>query len=151
MIEIVCPTETDTLAAAGRLASICRPDDVIVLAGPLGAGKTAFVSGLADGLGVEEIVASPSYVLMRRYDSGFLPLVHVDVYRLSSIGEFEDLGVFEEGRGGVVAVEWGEVVGGVLPADRLTVRFTVESDGTRRLELVPGGIWQARPLEELVA
>src|SRR5690606_19484421 len=86
VIELECVSEIDTRAAAGRLAALCRPGDVIVLEGPLGAGKTAFTAGLADGLGVEELVVSPSFVLMRRYDSGFLPLVHVDVYRIRSMG-----------------------------------------------------------------
>lgn len=149
MIELECESEIDTRAAAGRLAALCRPGDVIVLEGPLGAGKTAFTSGLADGLGVEELVVSPSFVLMRRYDSGFLPLVHVDVYRIRSTGEFEDIDALEEGREGVVVIEWGDVVAGVLPSDRLTVRFEVVDGGGRVLRFVPAGIWSERPLGEV--
>ena len=149
MIEIECASEIDTRAAAGRLAALCRPGDVIVLEGELGAGKTAFTSGLADGLGVEELVTSPTFVLMRRYDSGFLPLVHVDVYRITTTGEFEDIDALEEGREGVVVIEWGDAIAASLPTDRLTVRIDILDDGARRLRLHPAGIWLARPLGEV--
>ena len=105
MIEIHCPTDADTRAAARRLAALCRPGDVIVLNGRLGAGKTAFAGGLADGLGVDEQVTSPSFVLMRSYRSGFLPFFHVDAYRLGSIGEFEDLAALESAEDGVVVID----------------------------------------------
>lgn len=151
MIELTSTSDTDTRAAAGRLASLCRPGDVIVLNGQLGVGKTAFVSGLADGLGVEELVTSPTYVMMQRYDSGFLPLVHVDAYRIHSTGEFEDLDALDEGRDGVVVIEWGEAVAGQLPDDRLIVSIDLTEDGTRIIKMSASGVWQARPLEELIA
>lgn len=152
MIEIVCPSEIDTRAAAGRLAPLCRPGDVVVLDGALGVGKTAFVSGLADGLGVEETVNSPTFVMMRRYDSGFLPLVHVDVYRIHSMSEFDDLGALENGSDGVVVIEWGSMVAASLPDERLVV--AVESDeheGKRTIRFQPHGLWLARPLGEVLA
>lgn len=145
----MCPTEGDTRATGGRLASQCRPGDVVILAGTLGAGKTTFAGGMADGLGVEEPVTSPSFVIMRRYDSGFLPLIHVDVYRLGSLREFEDLDVLEEGRGGVVVVEWGDAVVSGLPEDHLRVEIAV--DGDRRIvRFHPSGSWVARPLDDVV-
>lgn len=144
-----CPTETDTRAAAGRLAALCRPGDVILLAGPLGSGKTAFTGGLADGLFVEEPVVSPSFILMRRYDSGFLPLVHVDVYRLHSVGEFEDIAALEEGRDGVTVIEWGDAISDAVPDDHLLIRFEVAADGRRDLTFVPSGVWNSRPLSEI--
>ncbi len=149
MIELRCPSVTDTRAAAARLASLCRPGDVVLLVGRLGSGKTTFTSGLADGLGIDEQVVSPSFVLMRRYDSGFLPLVHVDVYRLNSVGEFEDLEAFTEGRDGVVVIEWGNAVPGVMPPDRLEVELSAEDDGTRIVRLNAVGEWAGRPLEEV--
>ncbi len=149
MIDITCATDTDTRAAAARLASLCRPGDVIALVGSLGSGKTTFTGGIADGLGVDERVTSPSFVLMRRYDSGFVPLVHADVYRLGSLGEFEDLGVFEEGRAGVVVIEWGNAVTSALPEDHLAVHFTVHEDDSRTLRFEPSGSWRTRPLEEV--
>lgn len=149
MIALSCPTVTDTRAAAARLASLCRPGDVIVLSGGLGVGKTAFVGGLADGLGVEEAITSPTFVLMRFYESGFLPLVHVDVYRLGSQLEFEDLEALELGRNGVVAIEWGDAVSSVLPESRLHVDLSVADDETRIITLRPLGGWNARPLAEV--
>ncbi|GIU91257.1 MAG: tRNA (adenosine(37)-N6)-threonylcarbamoyltransferase complex ATPase subunit type 1 TsaE [Acidimicrobiia bacterium] len=149
-IELRCPTEMETRAVGRRLASLCRPGDVLSLVGPLGAGKTTFVGGLADGLGIEEPVTSPTFILMRTYRSGFLPLVHVDVYRLTSLAEFDDLGVFEEAEEGVLVVEWGDAVSPALPRNHLRVEIDV--DGTeRRIRLLPAGDWRERTLEELVA
>jgi tRNA threonylcarbamoyladenosine biosynthesis protein TsaE len=148
--EALCPTVADTQALAGRLAALLRPGDLIVLCGGLGAGKTAFTAGLAVGLGVEEPVLSPSFVLVRRYESGFMPLTHVDVYRLGSINEFEDLEVLEMAQDGVLVVEWGDAVEADLPEDRLRVEFEVEGDGARVIHLRGIGSWVDRPLTELI-
>lgn len=146
-------TESDgsTRDVGRRLASLLRPGDVLELVGPMGAGKTVFVSGLAEGLGVEERVTSPTFIIMRSYRSGFLPLVHVDAYRLGSFGEFDDLGVFEESVDGVLVVEWGDIVAAGLPTDRLTVRFTRDEDPTRMLRFELAGSWSERPIEEIRA
>jgi tRNA threonylcarbamoyladenosine biosynthesis protein TsaE len=149
MIVVHCPTEVETRSLAARLASLCRPGDVIVLSGGLGVGKTTFVGGLADGLGVDEDIASPTFVLMRSYSSGFLPLVHVDVYRIGSSLEFDDLEAFELGRDGVVAIEWGDVIGAALPLDRLGVDLAVQPDGSRNVTLRPYGEWTKRPIAEV--
>ena len=149
MIVVECPTAMETRALAARLASLCRPGDVIVVSGRIGVGKTTFVGGLADGLGVEEAITSPTFVLMRTYSSGFLPFVHVDVYRIGSSLEFDDLEVFELGRGGVVAIEWGEVIGMALPADRLHVDLQVIGNEARTISLRPLGAWNARPIAEV--
>jgi tRNA threonylcarbamoyladenosine biosynthesis protein TsaE len=146
MIEARCPTEADTRAVASKLAASLRPGDVVLLAGGLGAGKTLFTAGLAAGLGVEEQVVSPSFVLVRRYRTGFLPVIHVDVYRLGSINEFDDLDVYELAADGVLVIEWGDALEGAVPEDHLTVEFTVEPDATRVLRLVPSGSWLDRDL-----
>ena len=146
MIEIRCPTEADTRAVGRKLAATLRPSDIVVLAGGLGVGKTLFTSGLAAGLGVEERVVSPSFLLVRRYRSGFLPLVHVDVYRLGSLNEFDDLEVFDLAADGAVVIEWGDALEGVIPEDHLRIDFVVEADGTRVLRLLPGGAWAERDL-----
>ncbi len=149
MIQVRCDTDADTRAVARRLAALCRAGDVILLNGKLGAGKTAFAGGLADGMGVDEPVTSPTFVLMRSYDSGFMPLVHVDAYRLQTIGEFEDLAAVEAGEDGVVVIEWGTAVTAVLPRDRLEIQFDVEEDDARTLVFTPRGSWMGRPLEEV--
>lgn len=151
MIELHCPTDADTRAAARRLAALCRPGDVIVLNGSLGAGKTAFAGGLADGLGVDEPVTSPTFVLMRTYRSGFLPFFHVDAYRLGSIGEFEDLAAIESSEEGVVVIEWGGAVAAALPKDRLEVDLTRNDDESRTILIRPAGSWTTRQLNEIEA
>ncbi|MBW3666306.1 MAG: tRNA (adenosine(37)-N6)-threonylcarbamoyltransferase complex ATPase subunit type 1 TsaE [Actinobacteria bacterium] len=150
MIEVRCATETDTRRVAGRLSATLQPGDVVVLAGPLGSGKTLFTQGLAAGLGVEERVVSPSFVLVRQYRSGFLPIVHADVYRLGSLHEFADLDVFELASDGVLVIEWGHAVDPALPPDHLRIDFEVEDEGARVLRLTPGGAWRTRNLDALV-
>lgn len=149
MMTVHCDTEGDTHSLAARLASVVRPGDVIVLAGGLGSGKTCFTSGLATGLGVEEMVVSPSFVLVRNYTTGFIPVTHVDVYRLGSLNEFDDLDVFEMASEGVLVIEWGDAVEPALPADHLRVDFDVQDDESRDLTLVPAGSWLNRDLEGL--
>lgn len=149
MFEVHCPTPGDTRAFAGKLASLVRPDDVVVLAGGLGAGKTLFTGGLAAGLGVDEQVVSPSFLLVREYRSGFIPLVHADVYRLASFNEFDDLAVFDQSAGGVLVIEWGDAVEQVLPSDHLTVHFGVGADESRTLRVDPFGTWTDRDWESI--
>lgn len=149
MIEVRCPTETDTRALAGRLAALLRPGDVVLLAGGLGSGKTLFTGGLAAGLGVEEEIVSPSFVLVRQYQSGFMPVIHVDVYRLGTLNEFDDLDVFEMAREGVLVIEWGDAVEPALPEDHLRIDFAVEDGQTRVLRLVPSGSWAGRDLRSV--
>lgn len=149
MIEIRCATSGDTEALGSRVASSLRPGDVLVLAGGLGAGKTLFTKGVATGLGVEEAVVSPSFVLVREYRSGFMPLIHADVYRLGSINEFEDLDVFEMAKEGVLVIEWGQAVEAALPVDYLKIEFDVEQDEARVLRFVSDGAWKGRDLEGL--
>jgi tRNA threonylcarbamoyladenosine biosynthesis protein TsaE len=146
MIEISCRTEDDTRTVARKLAATLRPGDVILLAGGLGVGKTLFTSGLAAGLGIEEQVLSPSFVLVRQYRSGFLPMVHADVYRLGTINEFDDLEVLDLAADGVLVIEWGDALEGEIPEDHLLIDFKVEEDGTRVLRMLPAGSWVKRDL-----
>ena len=146
MIEIPCPTEADTRAVARKLAATLRPGDIILLAGGLGVGKTLFTTGLAAGLGIEEQVLSPSFVLVRQYRSGFLPLIHVDVYRLGSVNEFEDLEALDMAIDGVLVIEWGDALEDEIPEDHLRIDFVVDEDGSRTLRLEPSGNWAERDL-----
>lgn len=145
-----CPTETDTRALAGRLAALLRPGDVVLLAGGLGSGKTLFTGGLAAGLGVEEQVVSPSFVLVRQYHTGFMPVIHVDVYRLGTLNEFDDLDVFERAADGVLVIEWGDAVVSALPSDLLIVEFDVDENETRTLRFLPTGRWAQRDFSRVV-
>ena len=150
MTSFICPGPGDTADLGARLAALLRPGDVIALSGPLGAGKTLFTSGIAAGLGVEEPVTSPSFVLTREYLSGFMPLVHADIYRLSTRNEFDDLDLLSEASNGVLVIEWGDVVEPILPLDHLRVDFTVDEAEARIINLVPMGSWPNR-LRELTA
>lgn len=137
--------ETRDLAAA--LAELARPGDLLLLAGDLGAGKTAFTQGFGTALGVTDRITSPTFTLVNSY-AGRLELNHLDVYRLEALGEVLDLGVPEMlDDGGVTVIEWGDAVAPALPADYLEIRFTfVDADDDERLlELVPVGTrWMAR-------
>lgn len=146
MMEVRCPTPQDTEALGGRLASSLRPGDIVVLAGGLGSGKTLFTRGIATGLGVDEPVVSPTFVLVRQYRSGFVPVVHVDVYRLGSMNEFDDLDVLEMSKDGVLVIEWGGAVESALPEDHLRIEFDVEDDRSRVLRFIGFGEWAQREL-----
>ena len=150
-VEIITNHVADTMAVGRRLAALTRPGDVIALSGPLGAGKTAFVGGLAEGLGITDPVTSPSFVIMKRYDEGFIPLIHVDVYRLGSLAEFEDLGVVDESADGIAIIEWGNAVAPALPENVLAVTISVGDNEERLLQFHPEGNWTSRPLSELSA
>jgi tRNA threonylcarbamoyladenosine biosynthesis protein TsaE len=147
--------ETRKLAAA--LGEVARPGDLLLLCGDLGAGKTAFVQGYAEALGVTDPVTSPTFTLANQY-SGRLDVHHLDVYRLEQLGEVADLGLFELlDNSAVVLIEWGDAIEPVLPSDYLEVTFTFgdgEGDDDRRLVFNPvGQRWsaRARALAELVA
>ena len=113
-----------TRELAGAVASLARPGDVIVLAGDLGAGKTAFVQGFGRGLGVTDRITSPTFTLVHVYE-GRLPVHHLDVYRLEQMNEALDLGLPEMlDEGGVVLIEWGDAILPMLPHDLLEVRLT---------------------------
>ncbi|WP_373728835.1 tRNA (adenosine(37)-N6)-threonylcarbamoyltransferase complex ATPase subunit type 1 TsaE [Bacteroides heparinolyticus] len=103
--------ETQTEAIGAELAQTLTPGIVVAFTGDLGAGKTAFVRGMARGLGIDARVTSPTFTIVNEYEGGRLPLFHFDMYRLSSWEELFDIG-WEDflARGGVCAVEWSEMV-----------------------------------------
>ncbi len=150
MIEIGCPTPDDTRSLARRLASLIRPGDVLLLKGHLGAGKTVFAGGIAEGLGVQEQVTSPTFVLARSYE-GFMPLIHADVYRIGSSAEIEDLDLLDEAAQGALVVEWGDVVEQQFGEDRLLVEIIPGDDDARHIRLIPHGSWADRPFGEVLA
>jgi len=104
----ITKSEHETFARGERLARTLRPGTFVLLHGDLGAGKTAFVRGLASGLGIDpDEVSSPTFVLVQHYH-GPMPLTHVDLYRLESADAVDDLGLEELAIGGVLAIEWAE-------------------------------------------
>ena len=105
----VTTSEHDTAKIGVQLAQTLRAGSVVLLHGDLGAGKTAFIRGLAEGLGIPaDAVSSPTFTLIQEYRGGRLPLFHVDLYRLDDPREIEDLGLDEIAADGVLAIEWAE-------------------------------------------
>lgn len=133
--ELITHSEAETEAAGERLAAGLEPGDLLLLTGPLGAGKTAFVRGLARGLGCRADVMSPTFQLVRIYP-GRLQLGHADLYRLESSPDLAELGFDELLDEGVLAVEWGERL---RAAEGASVTFEVLGGGDRRLCLDGGG------------
>src|SRR5688572_31741288 len=132
-------SEEETAAVARTLAADLNAGDVLLLAGNLGAGKTAFVRGLAAGLGIDpEDVSSPTFTLVHEYRGGRLPLYHADLYRLEKTAA-EDLGLEEKAVAeGVLAIEWPDRLAHALPG-AIQVEMTIEGDTRRRIEI---GNWE---------
>jgi tRNA threonylcarbamoyladenosine biosynthesis protein TsaE len=143
------PTAADTRALGDRLAAVLRAGDLIVLTGPLGAGKTAFVQGIGAGLDVAGAVVSPTFVIARVHRPsrpGGVPLVHVDAYRLGSLDEVDDLDLDVDTADAVTVVEWGAGLVEQLSDARLEVAIARAPDSdVRTVRLMPhGGDWAAR-------
>ncbi|MEQ4302826.1 tRNA (adenosine(37)-N6)-threonylcarbamoyltransferase complex ATPase subunit type 1 TsaE [Plantactinospora sp. B6F1] len=148
------PTVADTHEFGRRLGGLLRTGDLLVLTGPLGAGKTALVQGIAAGLGVRGEITSPTFVIARvhRPDparGGRVTLVHADAYRLGSAvdprAEIDDLDLDASVDDAVTVVEWGEGMVEHLADTHLRVLIDRRDDDTRRIELVPvGGDWADR-------
>jgi tRNA threonylcarbamoyladenosine biosynthesis protein TsaE len=145
-LSLRAPTADDTRAIGAALAPLLERGDAVALTGELGAGKTTFVQGLARGLGFAGTVVSPTFTLVREYRGGRLPVFHADVYRLDRVQDVVDLALEEEAEEGVLLVEWGDVVGALLPEGHLVVELTVASDGEgREVVLSADGVpWAAR-------
>lgn len=135
-LRLALGDEDATRTLAAQLASALLPGDLIVLEGPLGAGKTLLAGALVHALGVpeDEPVASPTFALVHEYE-GQSPLLHADLYRLGSPEEVEELG-FEERRdeGAIAVVEWGERFADVLRPD-VVVALTITGDSSRSAQL----------------
>jgi tRNA threonylcarbamoyladenosine biosynthesis protein TsaE len=141
-------TVDDTRAFGRRLATVLRPGDLVLLTGPLGAGKTALVQGIGAGLEVSGDVTSPTFVIARVH-TGPVPLVHADAYRLGDRpdprAEIDDLDLDASADDAVTVVEWGEGLVEHLNEEYLQVRIDREADDTRVIDLRPhGGDWADR-------
>ncbi len=144
-LTLVTHSAAETRAAGRVVGTLLERGDLVVLGGDLGAGKTVFTKGIADGLDVDATVVSPTFTLAREYE-GRLRLVHVDVYRLDRVQEFLDLGLEDlAGDDAVTVVEWGDAVAAELPADHLEIRLSAPAargttaDDDRELAVRPHG------------
>src|SRR6201993_3732672 len=131
--ELRVATDEDMRDLGRRLAALLRAGDLVILAGPLGAGKTTLVQGIGAGLGVRGPVTSPTFVIARVHPAGAGPaLVHADAYRLGSIGEVDDLDLDTDAAGAVTVVEWGTGLAEALAEDRLEITIEPDRDGDTR-------------------
>jgi tRNA threonylcarbamoyladenosine biosynthesis protein TsaE len=139
------PTAEETRALGVRLAGLLRAGDLVVLTGPLGAGKTVLVQGIGAGLGVQGTVVSPTFVIARVH-RGLLPLVHVDAYRLGSLAEVDDLDLDVDVADAVTAVEWGAGLVEQLSEARLEIVLDRTADSEVRTARLfgHGGDWDQR-------
>jgi len=148
----VLDTVEDTRAFGSRLAGILRAGDLVILSGPLGAGKTAMAQGVGAGLDVQGSVTSPTFVIARVHQpaaTSGLPMVHVDAYRFGAVSdpraEIDDLDLDASMDGSVTLVEWGEGMVEQLADTHLEVRIDRRDDDARVVELVAhGGDWEDR-------
>lgn len=147
-MEIVSKKAKDTEKLAKKIAQFLKPQDIILLDGDLGAGKTTFTKGLALGLGIKKNVKSPTFTIVREYHEGRLPLYHMDVYRLEDASA-DDIGLDEYFNGdGVSVVEWSQFIDNELPNEYLIIhiikdeqnddqrKIVIEAKGERYQELL---------------
>ena len=132
---IITKNENETILEGKKIGATLAPGAIVALYGELGAGKTAFTRGIAEGLGITMCVQSPTFTIVNEYP-GEVPLFHFDMYRLETENELFDIGWDDYlQRGGVCAVEWSEKVPNAFPPDTTVVKLSILSENERRLEI----------------
>lgn len=135
--KITTRNERETIEIAQNFESEKFPNMIICLNGELGSGKTIFTKGIANALGINETITSPTFTIIKEYN-GELPLYHMDVYRLD--GNTEGVGIEEYfAKGGVVIIEWADTIKDILPSERLDIKFKIIDENKRLLILTPYG------------
>ena len=140
-MEFATHSREETEALGGRLAGALKTGRVVAFTGDLGAGKTAFISGMAKALGVEDRVTSPTFTIVNEHEGGRLPLFHFDMYRLGSADELFHIG-WEDylGRGGICAVEWSENVAEAIEPDAVRVSIRRGEGDDDRIITIEGAL-----------
>ena len=136
--RVTMHNEMETIELAQNFESEKFPNMIICLNGELGSGKTMFTKGIANALGIEETITSPTFTIIKEYESGEMPLYHMDVYRLD--GETDGVGIEDYyKKGGIVVIEWANTIKHILPKERLDIKFIVTDENKRVLILTPYG------------
>ena len=136
--KITSRDERETIQIAQNLESEKFENMIICLRGDLGSGKTIFTKGFAQALGIEENITSPTFNIIKEYLNGELPLYHMDVYRLD--GKIDGIGLEDYfSKGGVVIIEWADLIQDYLPEERLDIKFKIIDEETRTLVFTPHG------------
>lgn len=139
-MELHTHTAAQTVGLGKVLGRVVCPNATIVLCGDLGAGKTQFTKGVAEGLDIAEAITSPTFTILMAYTSGRIPLYHFDLYRLSEPDQLVDIGYDDLlEAGGVSVIEWGDRFPEVLPQDHLAIAFSLDGDADRTLSCVATG------------
>lgn len=130
---IYMKNEAETVGFGIELGQNAKPGTVIALTGDLGAGKTTLTKSIAKGLGIEDVITSPTFTIVKEYETGRLPLYHFDVYRIGDIDEMYELGYEEYFFGqGVCVVEWADLIDEIMPEDTLRINIEYgEKEGER--------------------
>lgn len=126
-MTLTSSSPADTDAIGYRIGEALAPGSVLALVGPLGAGKTTLVKGIARGLKIEDTITSPSFTLIAEYSGpGNLKLYHIDLYRIAALSELADIGLEELVSGeGISVIEWGERAKDILPSTRIDIRIDI--------------------------
>ena len=136
--KIISNDEYETIEIAQNFESEKFENMIICLDGELGSGKTVFTKGIANALGIEESITSPTFTIIKEYNSGEMPLYHMDVYRLD--GNTDGVGIEEYyNKGGIVIIEWAKTIKDILPEERLEIKFKVIDENRRKLVITPYG------------
>ena len=137
--KITSKEEMDTFELAQNIESEKFPNMVLCLIGELGTGKTVFVKGFAQALGINETITSPTFNIVKEYDGGELPLYHMDVYRLEDEKK-DSIGLTDYfTKGGITIIEWSDLITDELPEERLEIYFRFIDENTRSIVLKPYG------------
>lgn len=137
----------ETTSLGRRVGALLRPGEVLLLVGDLGTGKTTFVQGVADGLGIADRARSPTFTIVHTHEGGRYPFHHIDLYRLSNPAEVTGLGLEELLEApSVTAIEWGEKAADLAGPDYLELEFAwdCEDESVRTLKFLPFGRWRGR-------
>ena len=136
--KVTSRDERETINIAQNLESEKFENMIICLEGDLGSGKTIFTKGFAQALGIEENITSPTFNIIKEYLNGEMPLYHMDVYRLD--GNTDGVGIEDYfKKGGVVIIEWADMIKDILPEERLDIKFKIVDEETRVLTFIPHG------------
>ncbi len=136
--KVTTHSELETIEIAQNFESEKFPNMIICLDGELGSGKTVFTKGIANALGINETITSPTFTIIKEYQTGEMPLYHMDVYRLD--GDTSGIDIEEYyNKGGIVIIEWSKTIKDILPDERIEIKFKILGEDKRMLIITPYG------------
>ncbi len=136
--KVTTSSEMETIEFAQNIESEKFPNMIICLNGELGSGKTVFAKGIANGLGIDEVITSPTYTIIKEYMGAEMPLYHMDVYRLDGDTSSVDIESYFTKKG-IVLIEWADTIQDILPKERLDIKFKIIEENKRLLVIEPHG------------